>query len=92
MSGALLEQLMLPARPGLRFLDAYSGRAIVDGLRCTLYHRRDRRDHEPAGPKEVATRHAPVCRYPGAPRRSRGAAKAGHAILFAASFTAALMR
>jgi hypothetical protein len=43
MSGALLEQLMLPARPGLRFLDAYSGRAIVDGLRCTLYHRRDRR-------------------------------------------------
>ena len=43
MSGALLEQLMLPARPGLRFLDAYSGQAIVDGLRCTLYRRRDRR-------------------------------------------------
>jgi hypothetical protein len=42
MSGALLEQLMLPARPGLRFLDTYSGRAIVDGLRCTLYRRRDR--------------------------------------------------
>ena len=43
MSGALLELLMLPARPGLRFLDAYSGQAIVDGLRCTLYRRRGRR-------------------------------------------------
>ena len=43
MSDALLDKLLLPAQTGLRFLDAYSGRAIVDGLRCTLYRRRDRR-------------------------------------------------
>jgi hypothetical protein len=43
MSDALLDRLLLPAQTGLRFLDAYSGRAIIDGLRCTLYRRRDRR-------------------------------------------------
>lgn len=41
MSAVLLESLVLPAATGLRFIDAWSGQPIVDGLRCTLYRRRD---------------------------------------------------
>ncbi len=43
MSSTLLETQILPGRSGLRFLDAYSGQPIVDGLRCALYRRRDGR-------------------------------------------------
>ncbi|MEF8700378.1 MAG: hypothetical protein V5B33_13850 [Candidatus Accumulibacter sp. UW20] len=43
MSRVLLETQTLPARSGLRFLDACSGQPIVEGLRCTLYRRRDGR-------------------------------------------------
>lgn len=40
---ALLDTLVIPAGCGLRFVDAYAGQAIVDGLRCTLQRRRDQR-------------------------------------------------
>lgn len=43
MTAVLLDTLTLPARLGLQFLDAYSQQPIVDGLRCTLYRRRDGR-------------------------------------------------
>lgn len=41
MSAVLLESLVLQATSGLRFIDAWSGQPIIDGLRCTLYRRSD---------------------------------------------------
>ncbi len=41
MSAVLLESIVLPASTGLCFIDAWSGQPITDGLRCTLYRRRD---------------------------------------------------
>ncbi|MCM8593849.1 hypothetical protein [Accumulibacter sp.] len=43
MSAVLVESLILPAGIGLRFLDAWSGTTIGDGLSCTLRRRRDGR-------------------------------------------------
>ena len=43
MNARLLDTLAIPAGCGLRFVDAYAGQSIVDGLRCTLRRRRDRR-------------------------------------------------
>lgn len=44
MSNALLEKVVLPAAIGLRFIDAYSGMPVADGLHCRLYRRRDKRE------------------------------------------------
>lgn len=41
MNARLLDTLVLPAGCGLRFVDAYAGQTVVDGLRCTLRRRRD---------------------------------------------------
>jgi len=41
MSAVLLESLVLQATTGVRFIDAWSGQPITDGLCCTLYRRRD---------------------------------------------------
>ena len=43
MSAVLVESLVRPVGIGLRFLDAWSGAIIGDGLSCTLRHRRDGR-------------------------------------------------
>jgi len=43
VSARLLENVFLSAGSGLRFIDPYSAQPIVDGLRCTLLRRRDRR-------------------------------------------------
>jgi hypothetical protein len=41
MAAVLLETLVLGAGVGLRFLDAWSGQPVIDGLRCTLRRQRD---------------------------------------------------
>lgn len=40
-AGLLLEAVVLRAGAGLRFLDAWSGQAVSDGLRCALWRKRD---------------------------------------------------
>lgn len=43
MTPLLLDIITLPAFAGLRFIDSCSGMPIIDGLRCSLIRRRDRR-------------------------------------------------
>lgn len=64
MSEVLLDTLTLPAQLGLRFLDAHSQQPIVDGLRCTLYRRRDGRTLGVARPTPAGVHHWPELAAP----------------------------
>ncbi len=41
MSAVLLDEVIVPASNGLRFVDAATGQPVQDGLRCSLLRRRD---------------------------------------------------
>lgn len=59
MNARLLDTLVIPAGCGLRFVDAYAGQVIVDGLRCILRRRRDQRQLGISTPTPSGIHHWP---------------------------------